>query len=439
VLTKLHATFRNLVRSLQARIEFIQMSRISNDRLAMRTLALIFLIPLVAQAQSNTNPEPPAQTKQQRKAEARQKAGREGEQEPLAETGATSTSRLALPFRRAWQYLTNDTSPLAPSIDDSRIYLALAGGRVVCLDRETGSLRWTSDPGGVISAPVAVGEQSLYIATLRLADDGSEAGGSLRAVDKATGLTIWVKDYTRPFASPLELAPNRIYAGSADGAFYALDAKTGDVIWRVETQDVVRSRALVSDRAIYIGGDDGALRAVEPDHGQLIWKYQAAGKIIGRPAIDERAIYFGSGDGYLYSADVMTGKLRWRSRTGAAIEASPVVVGERVLVASYDNFVYALSRSKGDRLWKRRLENRITSAVIVEGDASLVAPLRGDYVTVLLNADGRRVNLYRLEKDFEIVADPVFSGDTLVLVTSNGVVVARTKSAGNRPTNAVKK
>jgi outer membrane protein assembly factor BamB len=415
------------------------MSRRFNDRSTRRFLAIIFLLPCVTLAQSNPKPESPPQTKQQRKDEAKQKVGRGAEQEPLSEAGATSTSRLALPFKRAWQYLTNETSTLAPSIDDARIYLALAGGRVVCLDRETGSLRWTSDPGGMISAPVAVGENSVYIATLKIADDGSEAGGSLRAVDKATGLTVWVKDYARPFTSPLELAANRVYAGSADGSFYALDARNGDVVWKVETQDLVRGRALVTDRAIYFGGDDGALRAVEPDHGQIIWKYQAAGKVIGRPAIDERAVYFGAGDGYVYSVDSLTGKLRWRSRTGAAIEASPVLVGERVLVASFDNFVYALSRSNGDRIWKRRLENRITSALIVEGDASLVAPLRGDYVAVLLNSDGRRVNLYRLEKDSEIVADPVFSGDTLVIVTSNGLVVAKATRSGESPTNAIKK
>ena len=415
------------------------MSRRFNDRSNVSVLAIILLLPFVTLAQSNPKPAGSPQTKQQRKAEAKQKAGRRAEQEAPAEAGATSTSRLALPFKRAWQYLTNEASTLAPSVDDARIYLPLAGGRVVCLDRESGSLRWASDPGGIISAPVAVGDNSVYIATNKIADDGSEGGGSLRAVDKATGLTVWVKDYARPFTSPLELAARRIYAGSADGSFYALDANNGDVVWRVETQDLVHSRALVIDRVIYFGSDDGALRAVEPDHGQIIWKYQATGKVIGRPAIDERAVYFGAGDGYVYSVDTLTGKLRWRSRTGAAVEASPALVGERLLVASFDNFVYALSRSNGDRIWKRRLENRIASALIVEGDASLVAPLRGDYVAVFLNSDGRRVNVYRLEKDSEIVADPIFSGGTLVLATNNGLVVAKTTRSGDGPTNAVKK
>jgi WD40 repeat protein len=152
--------------------------------------------------------------------------------------------------------------------------------------------------------------------------------------------------------------------------------------------------------------------------------------------LDEHALYFGSGDGYVSSVDSQTGKLRWRSRTGAAVEGSPVLVGDRLLVGSFDNFVYALARSTGDRIWKRRLENRITSSPMVEGDASLVAPLRGDYVAVFLNSDGRRVNFYQLDKEFEIVADPVFSGDTLVLATNKGLVVARTTRAVAKPTTA---
>ncbi|HTF37939.1 MAG TPA: PQQ-binding-like beta-propeller repeat protein, partial [Blastocatellia bacterium] len=168
------------------------MSRRFNDRSYVSALAIILLLPFVTLAQSNPKPPGSPQTKQQRKAEAKQNAGRRAEQEAPAEAGAASTSRLALPFKRAWQYLTNEASTLAPSVDDARIYLPLAGGRVVCLDRETGSLRWSSDPGGIISAPVAVGDNSVYIATNKIADDGSEAGGSLRAVDKATGLTVWV-------------------------------------------------------------------------------------------------------------------------------------------------------------------------------------------------------------------------------------------------------
>jgi hypothetical protein len=46
------------------------------------------------------------------------------------------------------------------------------------------------------------------------------------------------------------------------------------------------------------------------------------------------------------------------------------------------------------------------------------------------------VNFYQLDKEFEIVADPVFSGDTLVLATNKGLVVARTTRAVAKPTTA---
>lgn len=382
-----------------------------------------------ASAQKAQGTKPPAKN---------QKKGIPGP-DSLAEAGATSTSKLALPFRRTWQHLTGGATPLSPTLDDARIYLPLTGGRVSCLDRQTGSLLWSSEPGGVITASVAAGENSIYIATRNTGEDGAEAGGSLRAVDKATGLTVWVRDYPRALSSALQLGPSRVYAGSADGSFYALDSKNGAVVWKVESQDIVRGRALVTPQAVYFGSDDGALRVVEPDRGQLIWKYQTGGRIIGQPAADASDLYFGSADGYVYSLDIATGKLRWRARTGAAIEASPVIVGDRLLVASYDNFVYALARSSGDRIWKRRLENRIAASPIVEGDANLVAPLHGDYIAVFSNADGRRVNLYQLDPDFEIVAEPIFSRDTLVLPTNQGLVVATATKPVEPHTNAIKK
>jgi outer membrane protein assembly factor BamB len=356
----------------------------------------------------------------------------------LAEPGAVSTSRLALPFKRAWQHLTDEATTLPPTLDGARIYLPLTGGRVFCLDRDTGALLWSAEPGGLISAPVAASDSVVYIATRKLAADGSEAGASLRVVDKATGLTVWVKDYPRAFTSPLTVAAGRLYVGSADGAFYALDAHNGDALWKVATQDVVRGQARVVDDTVAFGSDDGALRVVKAQTGDVLWKLQTGGRISGQPAVDDHTLYFGSGDGYVYAVEQTTGKLRWRSRTGAAIEAPPVIVGDRVLVASFDNFIYALERASGDRLWKRRLENRLTTAPLVEGDAAMIAPFRSGYVAVFLNANGRRVNLFQLDKEYEIVAAPIFAGDTLILATSKGLVVA-TASHPEHPANAIKK
>lgn len=413
----------------------------------MQSTALILVIVSLASCASIIAPQHLAAVRETGGGQSEQKAddakpnqaAKSDAKQSAAEAGAVSTSRLAMPFKLAWRHLTEDAVTLPPSADDLRIYLPLAGGRVFCLDRRTGELLWSAEPGGLISAPVAVSEKTVYIAARKIAEDGSEAGASLRAVDKATGLTMWVKDYERAITSPLALSAERIFAGFADGAFCALSISSGDLLWKVQTQDIVRGHATITDRAVYFGSDDGALRVVETERGQLIWKFQTGGRIAGRPALDDRAIYFGSGDGYVYSIELASYKLRWRSRTGAAVEASPVIAGDRLLVASFDNFIYCLSLSSGDRLWKRRLENRIISAPITEGDAMMAAPLRSDYVAVFLNADGRRVNLYQLERDYEIVADPVLIGDLLVLPTNKGLVAASVARAQANPASAVKK
>jgi hypothetical protein len=69
----------------------------------------------------------------------------------------------------------------------------------------------------------------------------------------------------------------------------------------------------------------------------------------------------------------------------------------------------------------------------------MVAPLRGEYVAVFLNSDGRRVNLYKLERGFEIVADPILSGDKLLLSTDKGLVVATTSQTKAHNSRAVKR
>jgi outer membrane protein assembly factor BamB len=399
----------------------------------MQALLLFCAMPLLLLAGQEVSPQtakPPANRQDQANARSAQESG--------AEAGASSTSRLALPFKRAWLY-ADDLTTLAPALDEARVYLPLVGGRVVCLERETGARLWLSESGGIISAPVALGETSVFIAARKLAEDGSEAGASIRAVDKVTGLTLWAKDYARAFTSPLGFAGERIYAGSADGGLYAISTVNGEVIWRAATQDAVRAGVLLSDNAVYFGSDDGALRGLELEKGQEIWKFQTKGKIRCTPLSDADNFYFGSSEGFFYAVDKVSGKVKWQSRTGAAIEASAVLLEDKILVVSFDNFVYALARETGNKVWKRRMENRLTSAPVVEGDTAMIVPLRGDHVAMFLNADGRRVNFYRLDKEYEIVAEAVFQNHLLLLATNKGLVAAIATPLSDGRTNARQK
>jgi outer membrane protein assembly factor BamB len=122
------------------------------------------------------------------------KADRNDPLQQSAEVIALSSSPLALPFKKTWQHLTDAAMPLEPTLDGAQIYVPLVGGRVFCLNRDTGALLWSAEPGGIVTSPIAVNKSVVYIATKKIAADGTEAGASLLAADRTTGLTLWVKD-----------------------------------------------------------------------------------------------------------------------------------------------------------------------------------------------------------------------------------------------------
>src|SRR5262249_52785033 len=87
----------------------------------------------------------------------------------VAEGGATSKSVLALPFKRSWEYLTDWMILVPPTVDGDRVYQPLQEGRVICLDRRSGSLLWSTESGGRVTAPVAISRSEsgrvLYVAS----------------------------------------------------------------------------------------------------------------------------------------------------------------------------------------------------------------------------------------------------------------------------------
>jgi outer membrane protein assembly factor BamB len=79
-------------------------------------------------------------------------------------------------------------------------------------------LLWSAEPGGTLDAPIAIGEKAVYIVSEKMKTAEAGADGSLRALDPATGVTLWARDYERPFTSPIATLGDRLYAGSADGS-----------------------------------------------------------------------------------------------------------------------------------------------------------------------------------------------------------------------------
>jgi outer membrane protein assembly factor BamB len=186
------------------------------------------------------------------------------------------------------------------------VYTGFAGGTLVALRIENGSVAWLTSLKGdadrfvdVDATPVALGD-TLYV---------TSASGGVWALDAATGLVRWRSSLdkvgndgsTGPIASDGE----RLYVGVADLGVHALDLG-GNVIWRQGTRgggepgDIVVS----GDYLMYTLADAG-LFVADRRTGETLQYLDPGDGISGEPVVStEDQLFVLSNRGILYALDL---------------------------------------------------------------------------------------------------------------------------------------
>lgn len=347
---------------------------------------------------------------------------------------------LSQPLTIRWRYDSNLTLNLTPAFDEERIYLPLAGGRIVSLIARDGQLNWKAEMGGELSASPVADDRAVYVASETGPEGGPEAGvrratGTLRALGRDGGVTQWMRTLEKPVQGSLSIHGNKLFAGGSDGRFYAFDKGTGDVVWTINYGGRFNCIPVISNLKVYAGNDDGNLIAIDETTGKLLWRYRTKGPVRGPVAVAHDVVYFGSGDGYLYAVNAVDGHLLWRKRTGAGVEAV-ALVDNALLVASLDNFVYRYSLN-GGRVWKRQLPGRISAQPLTAEDGALFTPLSSPAGVVLALRDGRQVNSLPTGEEITTSASPIAVGDAVLLTTEHGFLAfAKPKESPKAITSA---
>jgi eukaryotic-like serine/threonine-protein kinase len=285
----------------------------------------------------------------------------------------------------------------------------------MALNASDGKLNWKAEAGGAFSAIPVVDDRSVFMAQ-RYGEPGKgPVGGTLRALSKTTGVTLWMRTQPVAISAGLAVDASAVYAASADGTVYAFDKRTGLVLWSCQYPEEFTAQPTIAGNNVYFSSKAGTVRALNAKTGELVWQYKTGGPVLGSVAVFEEVVYFGSGDGYVYAYDEPRKKLLWHRRTGAAVQAV-TVVPNGVLAASLDNFVYLLSLNKGSLVWRRQLPGRISSRSITAADAALFTPFSTDQAIVLNLHDGKTANTLPLGEENSSGAAAV-SINNLVLIT----------------------
>ncbi len=201
----------------------------------------------------------------------------------------------------AWIFETGDGVSLftSPAGYDGKIYCAGNESQVFCIDPETQSAVWISNPGGSVKSSPVIGEDgTVYYTTDSLCC----------ALDGTTGTELWNSSVAGTTATPA-LARGRIYAGASDG-LRCLDASTGEEAWRFPAKGVTVAPVVAGDLAyIATNEETGTVYAVDAGTGDEVWSYTLdapgggayAAFYASSPAVSDGVLYIGAENNRFYA------------------------------------------------------------------------------------------------------------------------------------------
>ena len=321
----------------------------------------------------------------------------------------------------AWRYQTDHTTDLTPAADTGKVFVPLDAGILVALSTADGKLHWKAEAGGEFSAAPVADNRGVYAATSYAEPDEKHIHGTLRAISKSTGVTLWMRTLPAPLSGGLAGDDVSLFGGSIDGHVYAFDKSSGLVLWSNQYAEEFSAEPTVAGDFVYFGSSAGTVRALNRKTGQVAWQYKTRGPIHGSIAVGGNIVYFGSGDGNIYAFSEIRSKLLWQRRTGAAVQAV-TVIENGVLAASLDNFAYLLSLNKGALIWRRQLPGRISSRPVTAADGALFTPFSTDNAIVLNLRDGKPANTLSLGEENSSAAAPISINNLVLITTPHGVL-----------------
>jgi outer membrane protein assembly factor BamB len=284
-----------------------------------------------------------------------------------------------------WRYNLQNTTQLAPSIQDGLIYISFAGRSMAALQDQgnAAGLIWQSDLPQNATSPFNIWLDTLFIGAgeggdARLlairrnnpAERREFAEPNARVLQPAIGQEtifvgadrLWALDvnllslgqeivWTSPdvfnvaappvYAWPGVVKLAELYAADSNGTVHAIDANTGVRFWTHSPGWPVTALA-VNDGSVILAGSNGVMRAISRRDGSVQWTQTVGGLVMGGPIVSNTRALAVTQNGGIFLLDVANGSiLDAAQNVQTQVPGGPAVSGLQVLVPASNNSVYA--------------------------------------------------------------------------------------------------
>ncbi len=263
-----------------------------------------------------------------------------------------------------------------PTVDGNLVYALGGTGELVCVDASAkGKVLWRKsyekDFGGAMMTQWGFSESPLVDGKLLICTPGGK-GGTLLALDKLTGATVWrTKDWSEsaPYSSPIAATFHGVrqyiqigFSGGNKGASLAgVDAKTGTTLWKSQI----------------VPGDSYSISPTPVVKGNLVYSTTSDAS---------HCFEIGAKQG----AEEKFAKKNWKKLKNR--DGGVVLVGDHIYGHSEPGMWVCQEFNTGDQIWSERNDFKCTSGSVIAADGMLY--LYTDQGTVgLVDADPKAFNL----------------------------------------------
>ncbi|MBI3863063.1 MAG: PQQ-binding-like beta-propeller repeat protein [Planctomycetia bacterium] len=223
-----------------------------------------------------------------------------------------------------------------PTVHDGLVYALGTMGHLVCLDAQTGAVRWNKDPErdlnvktpryGVSAAPLIEGDIVIITA-------GARPKGTAIAFDRKTGVERWRALPDRPaYSSPIvfEMAGKRQVIVWTGDNVNSLDPATGELLWQVpykaifDPAQATATPVVHKDKMLCLAAWNRGSMMLQLDSNKpgatVFWKTQQNPTASSSTPVfqDDKHIYSIVGDGALCCLDPANGDEIWRTRAATS-------------------------------------------------------------------------------------------------------------------------
>lgn len=327
-----------------------------------------------------------------------------------AHTGAYADPGPGTGFVVRWRYQADGTVRSAPAVTGSSVYVGTSGGSLLALDRASGTLRWRYDAGAPLPSSPALSDGVVVIAA---------RDGTVHGVDAGTGKRLWQTEPTATLPLPWgregwdywvsspNVVDGRVLIGSPDGRLFNLDLRSGTRLWSYSLGARTRSSPAIADGTVFIGDDAGVVHAVDLTAGRGVWTHQTEG------------------------AGMVSAEFGWDR---VSLQSSPVVADGVLYIGSRDGGVYALDADTGGRLWYAdHGDPWVVASAAVRNDTVWTGSSDGLFVAALDANTGAEI--WRTDVGARVFASPALApgpgGGTLFVADHGGAVRALDPATGD--------